>query len=43
MRAVIFGAARLERVGIGIASSTFEIVGVPTLHLARDASGKPNA
>jgi hypothetical protein len=43
MRAFIFGAARLERAGIGIASATFEIVVVPTLHLARDASGKSNA
>jgi small-conductance mechanosensitive channel len=31
--------AELERAGIGIASTTFEIVGVPTLHIARAPNG----
>jgi small-conductance mechanosensitive channel len=35
--------SELERAGIGIASTTFEITGLPTLHIARDGSGKSNA
>jgi len=35
--------AELERAKIGIASTTFEIVGVPTLHIARDHTGQPHA
>lgn len=35
--------AGLEAAGIGIASTTFEIVGLPTLHVVRDGAGEPRA
>jgi small-conductance mechanosensitive channel len=35
--------AGLEAAGIGIASTTFEIVGLPTLHVVRDGAAQPRA
>ena len=35
--------AGLDAAGIGIASTTFEIVGLPTLHIARDHPAEPRA